>query len=174
MVVVPEAYASIRAVKLDYAISLGTTKSFTVSANKGVALNIADGIYSSPAVPYLSHGIRVIEALGATHDKIANLDSNNPFPAMLLAPDPKGVWVWWDFSPQTNVPVGYKPGWQEVIGDACIVMEPKQSPTGPARYFSEPLIKAVKPHLATAFTLVYEDGIWKIWRHKAGCSVTGG
>lgn len=172
VVCVPEAYASLRAVKLDYAISAGTTKSFTVSANRGITLNIAEGIYSTPAVPYLNHGIRAIEALGASHDKIANLDSNNPFPALFLAPDPKGVWVWWDFSPQTNVPVGYKPSWQEVIGDACIVMEPRQSPTGPVRYFSEPLIKAVSPHLQAAFTLVYQDDIWKVWKRNGGCNTT--
>jgi hypothetical protein len=174
MVAGPEAYASLRAVKLDYAISSGATKSIIVSANKGITLNIVKDTYASPSVPYLNDGIRAIVGLGAIHDRIANLDFDNPFPAMFLAPDPKGVWVWWDFSRATNVPIGYRPSWQEVIGDACIVTEPKQSPTGPMKYYSEPLIKAVGPHLATAFTLVYEDDIWRIWKRRDGCGAPDG
>jgi hypothetical protein len=174
LVFMPEAYASLKAVKLDHAISSGNTRSFIVSAHKGITLNIVKDTYASPSVPYLERGIYAIERLGASHDKIATLDSNNPFPAMFLAPDPKSVWVWWDFTPQTNVPVGYKPSWQEVIGDACIVMEPKQSATTPMKYYADPLIKAVASHLKTAFTLVYQDDIWKVWKYNGGCSVTGG
>jgi len=37
-----------------------------------------------------------------------------------------------------------------------------------------PLINAVEPHLAIAFTLIYEDDWWKIWKHNGGCGATGG
>ena len=174
MVFTPEADASLKAVKLDHAVSSGNTRSSKISAHRGITLNIVKDTYASPSIPYLERGIYAIELLGASHDKIATLDSNNPFPAMFLAPDPKGVWVWWDFTPQTNVPVGYKPSWQEVVGDACIVMEPKRSATMPMKYYAEPLIKAVAPHLATAFTPVYEDEIWKVWKYNGGCSATDG
>ena len=170
-VIGPEAFAGIRALKIDYAISSGSAKAVTVTANDAIRLKILTNTYAGAAIPYLNGGIHAIKALGLNRETIANLDDNNPFPALFLAPDPKGVWVWWDFSPQTNVPVGYKPSWQEVIGDACVVMEP----TRPTRYYSAPLIKAVAPHLATAFTLVYQDDIWKVWKRNGGCdgSVTG-
>ena len=123
-------------------------------------------------MPYLNRAIQAIETLDATKERIAILDFSNPFPALFLAPDPKGVWLWWDFSRTTNVPVGYRPDWQEVIGDACIVAEPKHSPTEPTKYYSEPLIKAVGPHLESAFTVVYEDELWKIWKRSDGCGAT--
>ena len=42
--------------------------------------------------------------------------SINPFPALFLAPAPKGVSVYWDFSRNfSNVPIGYRPSWQEIM-----------------------------------------------------------
>jgi hypothetical protein len=173
IVIAPEALAAVRAVELDAAVASGTAKTVTISADRGIALKILTDSYAGEAVPYLDSGIRAINTLGAAHEKIANLDSNNPFPALFLAPDPKAIWVWWDFTPHTNVPVGYKPSWQEVIGDACIVTEPKKSPTRPMKYFAGPLIEAAAPHLASAFTVVYEDAIWKIWKRNGGCGTIG-
>ena len=168
MVLVSEVLGSLRAVKLAYLASTDTETTLTVSANKGITLKALKDTYASFLVPYVNHGLHAIEGLGASHEKIANLDLSNPFPALLLAPDPKGVWVWWDFSKTTNVPVGYRPSWQEVIGDACIVTQPKQV----SKDFSEPLIRAVEPHLATAFTVVYEDELLKIWKDNSGCGAT--
>ena len=168
MVLVPEVLASLRAVKLDYSVASGSTKSITVTANRGIAFNMPED--SRPGfVSYINDSIHAIERLDASHETIANLDYMNPFPALFLAPAPQGVWVWWNFSRYTNVPIGYRPRWQEVIGDACIVTEPKHSPETPVEYYSEPLINAVESHLATAFTLVYEDELWKIWRKRGGC-----
>jgi hypothetical protein len=167
-VFLPEAVASLRAVKLDYSIWTGITKSITVSADKGIDYEMPED--SRPGTfAYLDDAIRAIERLDASQERIANLDYMNPFPVLFLAPAPKGIWVWWNFSRNTNVPVGYRPSWQEVIGDACIVTEPKNSPEKPTEYYSAPLIEAVRPHLATAFTLVHEDEMWKIWRHNGGC-----
>jgi hypothetical protein len=92
-----------------------------------------------------------------------------PLKGMILASKPPGIWRM-----SANVPVGYRPSWQEVIGDACIVTEPKHSPAEPVKYYSEPLIKAVEPHLAIAFIVVYEDELWKIWKRSGGCDATGG
>ena len=142
----------------------------TVAANKGIVFKILKGSRAdSGLVPYFTRAIHAIEDLGATRETIANLDFMNPFPALLLSPSPKGVQVWWDFS--YNVPIGYRPSWREVIGDACIVTEPKNSPLSPASY-SKPLIEAVESHLAIAFTLVYEDELWKIWKYSGRCSTT--
>jgi hypothetical protein len=166
LVLGPEASASLRTVKLDYLISSGMAKTITVSANKGITFNILK-ISHPTQVSALNRAIQVIERLDVNHEKIANLDYQNPFPALFLAPDPKGVWVWWNFSRYTNVPVGYKPSWREVIGDACIVTEPK--PETWAGNNLEPLIKAVEPHLAIAFTLIYHDELWNIWKQRSGC-----
>jgi hypothetical protein len=173
-VFIPEALASVRAVHIVYLMSLGTIDTADVSANRGIVFKIRKDSTNGALVPYLNRAIQAIDALGASGESIALLDFSNPFPALFLAPAPKGVWLWWDFSRTTNVPVGYLPRWQEVIGDACIVAEPKHSPTEPAKYYSEPLKEAVNPHLATAFTIVYEDEIWKIWKLRRGCSATDG
>jgi hypothetical protein len=173
MVLVPEAMGAVRAVKLDYLISLGTTKSITITANKGIALEILENSSASSLVPYINRAIHAIEGLGASRATIANLDFMDPFPALFLAPAPKGVQVMWAFDYTRVVPVGYSPSWQEIIGDACVVTQPKHSPIPPA-IFSEPLIAAAEPHLATAFTPEYEDELWKIWKHRGGCGATGG
>lgn len=174
LVFVPEALASVRAAHIDYLVSLGTVETLTVSANRGITFKIRKDSSNGPLVPYLNRAIHAIEALGASRETIAMLDFSNPFPALFLAPDPKGIWLWWDFGRNnTNVPIGYRPSWQEVIGDACVVAEPKHSPQNP-KYYSEPLIRAVEPHLVTAFTVVYEDELWKIWKRSRGCSATGG
>lgn len=170
MVCVPEVGASMRAAHISYLASLGTIETMTVSANRGIMFKIRKDSTNGLLVPYLNRAIHAIESLGASGEKIAMLDFANPFPALFLAPDPKGVWLWWDFSRTTNVPIGYLPGWQEIIGDACIVTQPKHSPTEPVKNYSEPLIKAVEPRLATAFTIVYEDELWKVWKLRRGCS----
>ena len=173
MVCVPEALASARAVHINYLVSSGTIETITISANKGVGFKIRRDSYDGPLAPYLNRAIKAIEELGETRETIVNLDNENPFPTLFLAPDPKGVWVWWDFKFR-NVPVGYRLSWREIIGDACIVAEPTHSPTEPVKYCSEPLKEAVRTHLTSAFTIVYEDELWKIWKRSPGCSATGG
>jgi hypothetical protein len=171
LVLVPEALASFRAVQLDYLISLGVAKPIAVTARKGVTFDVLpEDSYGAALALSLNRAIRELEAIGASKEKIANVDYMNPFPALLLAPAPKGVSVFWAFG--FNVPVGYKPSWQEVVGDACIITEPKQPalkhPALAAENY-ERLVGAVEPHLATAFTLVYQDEWWKIWKYSGDC-----
>ena len=170
MVLAPEALASLRAVELDYSVSSGTAMPITVTANKGISFKL---LLHEPEVtdfaPSINRAIRAIEGLGASRDTIANLDFMNPFPALLLSPAPKGVSVYWDFG--NNVPIGYKPAWQEIIGDACIITEPKHGVA--AGFYSRPLVDAVQPHLTSAFALVYEDELWRIWKNRGGCDATG-
>jgi hypothetical protein len=173
MVCVPEALASARAVHINCLVSSATIETITISANKGVEFKIRRDSYDGPLPPYLNRAIKAIEELGESRETIVNLDNEKPFPALFLAPDPKGVWVWWGFK-YRNVPVGYRPSWREIIGDACVVAEPTHSPTEPVKYYSEPLKEAVRTHLMSAFTIVYEDELWKIWKRSPGCSATGG
>jgi hypothetical protein len=169
LVLAPEALASFRAVKLDYSISSGTVKPTAVTASKGITFETY-GAGPSPFVLSVNRAVQAIEGLGASRETIVNLDSANPFPALFLAPSPKGVSVFWDFG--YNVPIGYEPSWQEVIGDACLVTEPKNP--WPPMPTSKRLIAAVQSHLASAFTLVYQDELWKIWKHSGGCDATDG
>lgn len=170
IVLVPDAFSSLIAIKHDYSILAGTAKPITVSANKGITFEVlsVETIHNRLALS-INRAIRAIEGLGAGRETIANLDFMNPFPALLLSPSPKGVLVVWNFG--VNVPTGYKPAWQEIVGNACIVTEPKQGILD--GYCSEPLINAVQPHLASAFTLVYQDDMWKIWKFNGGCDATG-
>jgi hypothetical protein len=153
LVCVPETLAAARAIHINYLVSLANIETSTVSANKGSEFKIRKDAYDGPLAPYLDRAVRAIEDLGLGRETIANLDMENPFPALFLAPDPKGVWVWWDFKFR-NVPVEYEPRWQEIIGNACIVTEPKHSPTEPVKYYSVPLIKAVG---ATSRDFIYCD-----------------
>lgn len=168
MVLVPEAMSSLIAAKHDYSILAGTAKPITITANKGITFEVLprETIHRRLALS-INRAIQAIESVGAGRDTIANLDFMNPFPALLLSPAPKGLLVVWNFG--VNVPIGYKPGWQEIIGDACIVTEPKHGILD----LSKPLIDAVQPRLTSAFTLVYEDDSWKIWKFRGGCDATG-
>ena len=168
LVVAPEVLASFRAVKLDYSILSGTVEPTAVTANKGITFETY-GAGLSGFVLSVNRAVQAIEGLSASRETIVNLDYTNPFPALFLAPSPKGVSVFWDFG--YNVPIGYKPSRQEVIGDACLVTEPK-NPVYPSAPTSKRLIAAVQSHLASAFTLVYQDELWKIWKHNGGCDAT--
>jgi hypothetical protein len=167
LVLAPEALASFRAVKLDYSISSGTVKPTAMTASKGIRFEI----YGAGLSGFVFSVTRAVQAgLGASRETIVNLDSTNPFPSLFLAPSPKGVSVFWDFG--YNVPFGYEPSWQEVIGDACLVTEPKYPWPSPPN--SKRLIAAVQSHLVSAFNLVYQDELWKIWKHSGGCDATDG
>jgi hypothetical protein len=163
LVLLPEALASLRAVKRDISIAVGVSKPVVVTSNKGITFEILAPETISLARSF-NRAVQAIEELRADRETIDNLDFMNPFPALFLSPAPKGVPVFWDFS--YNVPLAYQPSWQEILGDACIVTEPKQ-PLDPAP--AARLIDAVQPHLKSAFELVYEDDSWKIWRRSGGC-----
>ncbi len=169
LVLAPEALATFRAIRLDHSVFAGNIKPITVTANDGIALKIfTTDSYDTGVVLSLNRAIEAIERLDANREVIANLDFVDPFPALFRTPDPKGTSSYWDLG--NDVPKGYKPTWQEIIGDACIVTEPKH-PIANGKY-SPPLIEAVEPHLASAFTLIYEDEMWKIWKKRAGCAAT--
>ncbi|HYK65913.1 MAG TPA: hypothetical protein VEY94_13285 [Patescibacteria group bacterium] len=161
LIAVPEALSSLRALELDHSVSAGRASPIAVTANKGITFNV---LRNSEFALSMNRAVQAIEGLGVSHDAIASVDFMNPFPALLLSPSPKGVLVVWNFG--VNVPIGYKPSWQEVIGDACVVAEPKLKPF-------KVLIDAVQPHLMSAFTLVHEDDMWKIWKSSTGCDATG-
>ncbi len=118
----------------------------------------------------LTDGVRAIERLGVDREVIANLDFTNPFPALFLSPPPKGGWAYWHFG--NDLPQGFKLRGAEVIGDACIVAQPKRPTWG--GQFQAPLLAAAQPLLETAFTPIYEDELWKIWRKTGGCAATAG
>src|SRR6201999_3488697 len=130
-----------------------------ISYNDGITLSYNDAI-------------QAIDGLAAGGYVIANLDFMNPFPALFLAPAPRGVSVFWDFSKYTsNVPTGYQLGWQEIIGDACIITEP--SGKLQTTISSQPLIDAAQAHLTRTFVPVYQDDLWRIWKSKDGCDALG-
>ena len=168
LVLLPEALASLRAVKRDISIATGISKPMVVTSNKGITFEILAPETISLARSF-NKAVQAIEGLRADRETIDNLDFMNPFPALFLSPAPKGVPVFWDFS--YNVPLAYKPSWQEILGDACIVTEPKQ-PLDPAP--AARLIDAVQPHLKSAFDLLYEDDSWRIWKRSGGCGQTAG
>jgi hypothetical protein len=166
LVFLPETLAALRAVKRDISIAAGISKPVAVTSDKGITFEILSPETVSLALSF-NGAVQAIEGLHADRDTIDNLDFMNPFPALFLSPAPKGVWVFWDFG--YNVPIGYEPRWQEILGDACVVTEPKH-PLDPAP--AARLTDALLPHLESAFDLVYEDDSWKIWKRTSGCGPT--
>jgi hypothetical protein len=168
LVLVPQGISAIRALKLDYSIrSSRSSELISVKANKGIQFDVFPlDPTSTYYVRPINSAVEAIDKLGATREIIVNLDFTNPFPALFLAPDPmgKGVRAWWDF--KVNVPADYKPTWQEVMGNACMVTEPKYLATSPN---TRPLVEAVKSRLTTAFTIVYENDWWRIWKSNGDC-----
>jgi hypothetical protein len=168
LVFLPETLASLRAVKRDISIATGISKPVAVTSNKGITFEILSPETIS-LVRSFNSAVQAIEGIRADRETIDNLDLMNPFPALFLSPAPKGVSVWWDFG--YNVPIAYEPSWQEILGDACVVTEPKH-PLDPAP--AARLIDAVQPHLKSVFDLVYEDDSWRIWKRNGGCGPTVG
>jgi hypothetical protein len=173
LIIAPALLASLTALKLDYSILSGAVKPISVTANKGIKFAILPKYsYNTHLALSFNRAIQAIENLGATGNKIANLDFMNPFPALFLAPAPKGISVWWDFNKHhRNVPIGYELSWQEIIGDACIVTE-EDNPDLRAEH-TGPLVDVVRPHLISEFVLVYQDEFWKIWKKGNGCDENG-
>jgi hypothetical protein len=68
----------------------------------------------------------------------------------------------------TERPAGAAPpAWQEVVGDACIVLEPKR-PLAGAEHFRK-IESVARPRLQQAYHLIHEDGSWKYWQQNAPC-----
>jgi hypothetical protein len=53
-------------------------------------------------------------------------------------------------------PLGYQATWQQIIGDACLVAEPKRPLLGADNF--RRLDGAIRPHLTEAFALADENG----------------
>jgi len=74
------------------------------------------------------------------------------------------VAVAWDFD---DLPVGYSPTLEELVGDACLVAEPRKTVMEPG--YLERLTAGMRASLIAAFRPVYDDGAWRLWKRKDGC-----
>jgi len=166
IVLAHEGFPSLWGMKLDYLISSGSIQPLRIAAQKGV---VFDTLMQDPddraELEALNDGIRALERLGMNQQIIANLDFTNPFPVLFLSPPPKGGWAYWHIG--NDLPRGFDLRASEVIGDACIVAQPKRPIWGGE--FQAPLLAAAQPRLEAAFTVIYEDELWKIWRKAGGC-----
>ncbi len=164
-VLVPQIMSSIVGVTVGALVSLGIEAPYVVTAGKGVSFrslypSSGPGAYERS----LNDAVIAISSLNLGDQAIANLDLSNPFPVMFLAPPPKGIHNAWDFS--TTVPEGALLEWQDVIGDACVVMIPVRSSLTDS---TVRLTNIVRPKLATDFNLIYQDAFWSIYRRARDC-----
>ena len=166
---VPQIVPSISAAKFAALVSLGIEEPYVMTAGKGISIS---------TIPYLESGVgsevrrwndavTAISSLKLTDQVIANIDYNNPFPVLFLAPPPKGVQVYFEFG--MNIPAGAQLQWQDVIGDACVVAIPLQ-PIFPA--ITDRLTTFVRSELARDFKLVYRDTLWTIYQRTSDCTRT--
>jgi hypothetical protein len=169
IVLAHEGIPSVSGIRLDYLIASGAIEPVRVAAHGGMVL---ETLMKNPddigEIEALNDGIRAIERLGVGHQVIANLDFANPFPPLFLSPPPKGGWAYWHFG--NDLPQGFKLQASQVIGDACIVAQPKRPVWGGD--FQAPLLTVAKSRLDTGFKTIYEDELWKIWRKTEGCVAT--
>ena len=171
IVLAHEGIPSLAGLRLDYRIASGKIEPVRVAAQGGIVL---ETLMKDPddigEIEALNDGIRAIERIGVGRQVIANLDFANPFPPLFLSPPPRGGWAYWHFG--NDLPQGYKLQPSQVIGDACIVAQPKRPVWGGD--FQAPLLAVAKPRLETGFMAIYEDALWKIWRKTEGCASRAG
>ena len=92
--------------------------------------------------------------------RIANLAFDNPFPAALRAPPPRGVALWWDEN-RTFTVEGLSP--DQAIGDADGVMAPK---LWWGSFDVMDLLEVVQARLDRDF-IRHESRYWTAWERKA-------
>jgi hypothetical protein len=144
--------------------ALGITAPYVIAAGRGVSLQVyPEGLYEKS----LNDAVNLIASLKLDHHKIANLDYANPFPALLLAPPPKGNYAW--FAWGYDIPGGLVLNTSDVIGDACVVMIPGLEPFNPE--VTRRLLDVVQSELLTEFQMLYQDAWWSIFRRSHDCTV---
>jgi hypothetical protein len=162
-VLVPQIMSSIAGVAAAALFMLRIEAPYVVTAGKGVSFSsFHGGAYERS----LNDAVTALSSLNLGREAIANLDYANPFPVLFLAPPPKGIQVSWAFG--NNFPRDALLGWQDVIGDACIVTIPVLSSDEPE--VTARLVNIVRPKLATDFKLVYQDASWSIYRRVGDCA----
>jgi hypothetical protein len=159
LVLIPEIFSSIVVVTIGTLVSLAIETPYVMTAGKGISF-IARG---KPR-PLDGGAVTAISSLNLGNEAIANLDLNNPFPVLFLAPPPKGIQIFWHFG--INIPRNARLGWQDVIGDACVVTIPAQPWITES---TKRLADIVRAKLATDFKLVYQDVLWSIYRKTGDC-----
>jgi hypothetical protein len=161
LVSIREIWSSIVVVTIGTLVSLGIETPYVMTAGKGISF-IARGKTKSAIA--IDGAVTAISSLNLGNEAIANLDSNNPFPVLFLAPPPKGIQVFWHFG--INIPRNARLDWQDVIGDACVVTIPAQPWITDS---TKRLADIVRAKLATDFKLVYQDVLWSIYRKTGDC-----
>jgi len=108
----------------------------------------------------LDDGFDLLAHNGLSGRRIANLSFDNPFPAALQAPPPRGVALWWDEN-RTFTADRLSP--DQALGDADVVMAPK---LWWALSDVKSLLGVVQAKLDQDFT-PHESRYWTAWERKA-------
>lgn len=111
------------------------------------------------AVAVLNDGLDLLARDGLTQQRIANLSFDNPFPAALHAPPPRGVALWWDEN-RTFTTDKLSP--DMVLGDADVVMVPK---LWWDELIATTLLGVVHARLVQDF-IPHESRYWTAWVRK--------
>lgn len=166
IVLAPEMMSSAAALMTLTRIGLYLDQPVVVSAGKGVSLSALAPRGSDDYATAISDAIAALSSRGVDRATIANLDFSNPFPALFLAPSPRGVQVWWDWG--NSVPKDALLKWEDVIGDACVVTLPLRPAVAAV---TAKLEQAVSGRLSSDFNLLFHDDLWMIYEQKGGCGL---
>jgi hypothetical protein len=164
--VLPQMMGSLAGVATASSVALGIRRPVVVSAGTGFTLRAVQMGRSAAGVQYaldMQDAIGALSSLHLTRERIATIGYDNPFPILFQSPSPKGVNAWWLAG--YSYPRGKQLKWQEVIGDACVVMLPTQDDSVPRGE----LFDAAAPGLAQHFHEAYADHRWRIYQRNPRC-----
>jgi hypothetical protein len=170
LVGVPDALAVVFAACLTALSAAHVVVPVVISGEAGLALPVTQdfrgGDQTTQHAEAVNQGLRDLRQLGLERRKIASLDYDNPFPAMLAAPSPRRVDVVLAPGYMERGDKPFDP--DEIVGDACVLMVPRQ-PAPVIEDSAEFLTGSVAPVLRSAFTLVRRDAAWEIYRARGSC-----
>lgn len=168
---VSQAFASFVGLGLLIAVETRIATPIIVSAGRGIALPVLqvglDSAHTTGFALAVNSGVALLKSSGIEDLPTTSLDYENPFSALLESPSPKGVPVLWDMGFMEPIDQPLSP--DELVGDACIVMQPRHPTTiviGSAEYVAA----AAAPVLEASFILFAENEDWKMYLKKQGCS----
>jgi hypothetical protein len=112
-------------------------------------------------VASINDGLELLRRASAPEDRIASLAFANPFSYALLRPPPEGGSAF--YASGVNITATHAPSAARILGNADVVMYPKDSHDDPE---VGTLLDIVKPNLLRDYNIAAESAHWSLWRKK--------
>jgi hypothetical protein len=112
-------------------------------------------------VARVNEGLKLLRQASNPQDRIASIGFANPFSYALLRPPIRGGATF--YAPGVNVTASHAPCASRILGNAEVVMYPKESEDDPE---VEIIASIVTPSLIRDYSVAAESQHWTLWRKK--------